>query len=51
MLTELGKRIDEHSENYNKELENPNKETDIQVQEAQRDSNKMNPETHTKTYD
>ena len=22
MLTELGKRIDEHSENFNKELEN-----------------------------
>ena len=26
MLTELGKRIDEHSENFNKELENTPKE-------------------------
>ena len=26
MLTELGKRIDEHSENFNKELENIQKE-------------------------
>ena len=27
ILTELGKRIDEHSENFNKELENIKKET------------------------
>ena len=26
MITELGKRIDEHSENFNKELENIKKE-------------------------
>ena len=55
MCTELGRRVEEHSENFNKELENikkrtKNKETDIKVQEAQRISNKMNPKRCTSRH-
>ena len=43
MLTEIGKRIDEHSENFNKELENIFKKEPVRTEEY----NKQN-EKHTR---